>query len=199
METISLFGAGGHGRVVREVITAMGNEVDCYYDDSPRTAEKDDLKVLRLEDCRPAGKMIVSVGDNEIRRKVVERLNAEYATAIHPTAVISPSAAIAEGTVVMAGAIVQAHAKIGRHCIINTCASVDHECEVGDFVHISPHATLCGDIKVGEMSLIGAGAVVLSGVRIGKNCIVGAGGVVVRDLPDNTVVYGNHSMVTKDR
>lgn len=192
METINLFGAGGHGRVVREVITAMGNEVGCYYDDAPRSDEKDGLKVFRAGDSGvPAGKIIVSIGDNEARRSVVERLDVEYATAIHPSAVVSPSASVGDGSVVMPGAIVQAYAKIGRHCIINTGASVDHECELGDFVHISPRATLCGDIRVGDMTWIGAGAVVLSGVKIGRHCIIGAGAVVLRDIPDNSVAYGN--------
>lgn len=199
MERINLFGAGGHGRVIREIIEAMGGMVGCYYDDSPREARKDGIPVFDVAGRGVEGKLIVSIGDNAARKRVTERLRTSFATAVHPSAVISPSSQIAEGTVVMPGAVIQAHAKIGRHCIINTGASVDHECEIGDFVHISPHATLCGDIKVGELTQIGAGAVVISGVRIGKRCLIGAGSVVLRDIPDGAVAYGNPCKVRREK
>ena len=191
MEKINLFGAGGHGRVIREIVEATGRTAGYYYDDAPRIGVQDGIPVLDAAQHEMEGPLIVCVGDNAARRRVAERLDAEFATAIHPSAIISPSSQIAEGTVVMAGAVVQAHAQIGRHCIINTGASVDHECEIGDFVHIAPHATLCGDIEVGEMTLIGAGSVVLSGVKIGKCCVIGAGSVVLHDIPDGSVVCGN--------
>jgi acetyltransferase EpsM len=82
--------------------------------------------------------------------------------------------------------------------IINTNASVDHECVLENFVHISPGAILTGNVHVGEGTHIGAGATVIPGVRIGKWCTIGAGSVIIRDgvlvvpknvhLPAGTVV-----------
>ena len=91
----------------------------------------------------------------------------------------------------MAGVAIEADTLIGKHCIINTFSSINHECRIGDFVHISPNATLCGGVEVGEGSWIGAGAVVIQGIKIGKNCMIGAGAVVIRDVPDGTTVAGN--------
>jgi acetyltransferase EpsM len=90
----------------------------------------------------------------------------------------------------MPGAIVNAKSNIGKHCILNTNSSVDHECVLGDFVHIAPAATLAGNVEVGEGSLIGMGAVVLPYVKIGKWCKIGAGAVVVKDVPDGKTVIG---------
>ena len=86
---------------------------------------------------------------------------------------------------------------IGKHTIINTNATVDHDCHLGDFVHIAPGATLCGGVKVGNGTLIGANATVLPNCKIGKNVSVGAGAVVTTDLPDNVVVAGVPAKIIK--
>ena len=60
----------------------------------------------------------------------------------------------------MAGVIVNSDVKIGRGCIINTASSIDHDCVVGDFVHVSVGAHVAGTYKIGNESWLGAGAVV---------------------------------------
>jgi len=97
----------------------------------------------------------------------------------------------------MQGGIIQSCSEIGSHCIINTGASVDHDCKVEDFVHISPHATLCGNVTVGEGTWIGAGTIIIPGVKIGKWCIIGAGSVVTKDIPNHVLAIGNPCKVIK--
>lgn len=109
---------------------------------------------------------IIAVGDNVARKSEAERIGGTFGVAIHPSAVVSPSARIGDGTIIMAGAVVQAAAVIGRHCIINTGASVDHDCVLEDFVHIAPGAHLCGWVDVGEGALVGVGVGIEPGVII---------------------------------
>jgi sugar O-acyltransferase (sialic acid O-acetyltransferase NeuD family) len=97
----------------------------------------------------------------------------------------------------MQGAVIQSCVSIGKHCIINTTASVDHDCLLEDYVHISPNATLCGAVSVGEGSQVGAGAVVIPGIKIGKWSLVAAGAVVMKNVPDNVLVLGNPARVVK--
>ncbi|MDE5655876.1 MAG: acetyltransferase [Muribaculaceae bacterium] len=188
---MNLFGASGHAKVVKDIIDAQGNNVGCLYDDNPHCAEIHGKTVHKASKANVSGPLIVSIGSNRIRKLITERYPLVYATAMHPKAIISPTAQIGEGTVVMHGAIIQSDAVIGRHCIINTGASVDHECRIDDYVHISPHATLCGNVQVGEGSWIGAGTTIIPGIKIGKWCTVGAGSVVINDIPDNVTVVGN--------
>lgn len=199
MEKINLFGASGHGKVIMDIIEAGGRHTGCFYDDNPKEGSMNGVGVYKAADSEIEGPLIVSIGSNEMRKQVVDRLNVAFATAVHPTAVVSPSAAIADGTAVMQAAVIQADARIGRHCIINTAASVDHDCCIDDYVHIAPRATLCGNVKVGEGTLIGSGSVIVPGVRIGRWSIVGAGSVVVRDIPDGVIAYGNPCRVHKLR
>jgi len=189
-----LYGASGHAKVIVDIIQSQGKQLTGMIDDNPAINELMGYPVYhQLENPSP---IIVSIGDNKIRRKVVGKLQkVEFETAVHPSAILSPQAVIGEGSVVMQGAIIQSNVVIGKHCIINTGASVDHDCKIEDFVHISPHATLCGNVTLGEGAWIGAGAVVIPGIKIGKWAIVGAGSVVTKDIPDNVVVVGNPARI----
>ena len=86
------------------------------------------------------------------------------------------------------GAVVQSGVRIGKHCILNTLSSVDHDSIIGDFVHISPRSCVCSSVKIGEGCHLGAGATVLPGVTIGKWSVIGAGAVVNKDIPDFSMV-----------
>lgn len=183
-----LYGASGHAKVIMDIINAQGDKVEGMVDDNPNLNEVCGVPVLH--DATGLEPFIVSIGNCKIRKMIAEKLNCKFATAIHPSAVISPSAEIGEGSVVMAGAVINAEAKIGRHCIINTNASIDHECVIGDYCHIAPGCTISGDVHVGEGTWIGVGTTIIQGIRVGKNCYIGAGSVIVKDIPDNCKAYG---------
>ena len=129
--------------------------------------------------------------DRLVAKANTEGRPLEFATAIHPSAIISPSAKIGEGTVVMAGAVINADTVIGKHCIVNTGATVDHDCVIGDYCHIAPGANVSGGTHIGEGTWIGVGACVIQCLNIGKDCMIGAGSVVVKDIPDSVTAYGN--------
>ena len=191
-----LYGASGHGKVIKDIMEAQGRKVDGFIDDNPNVKELAGLPVLHSTE--KADEVIVSIGVNGIRKKVVEKLDREIAdAAIHPSAVMACTASIDKGTVVMAGAVVNADAKIGKHCIVNTGATVDHECVLEDYVHIAPGVHLCGQVHVGEGTLVGVGSSVIPCVHIGKWSVIGAGSVVVNDIPDGCRCYGNPAKIIK--
>ena len=94
----------------------------------------------------PDAPLVVAVGDNAQRRLIVERLDVEWVSAIHSTATIAKTVRLGVDNVILHGSVIQANARIGSHVLINTAASVDHDNVIGDFAHISPHATLCGHV-----------------------------------------------------
>ena len=190
-----LYGASGHAKVIIDILRANNETIEALFDDNEAIHCLLDYPVLRSSEVR--GPLIISVGNNGIRRMIVENLNVKFGKAFHPSAIISEEAVINEGTVVMQGAIVQSDVCIGRHCIINTGASVDHECIIEDYVHISPHCTLCGNVLVGEGTWIGAGTTIIPGVKVGKWSVIGAGSVVTKDIPDNVLAVGNRCKIIK--
>jgi sugar O-acyltransferase (sialic acid O-acetyltransferase NeuD family) len=190
-----LYGAGGHAKVILDILLDNRVPVEGLYDDDPSVNELLGYRVSRPGDVR--GPLIVSVGSNALRKRVAGSLAVSFGTAIHSSAILSGRVTIGEGTVVMQGAIVQSCAVIGCHCILNTGSSIDHDCRVEDHVHVSPRVTLCGNVFVGEGSWIGAGSTVLPGVKIGRWSVIGAGSVVTRDIPDRVLAFGNGRTVIR--
>ena len=187
MTDVIIIGAGGHGKVVADIVRARGDKILGFLDDSAQGA---------LGKISDYGKFycvefVVAIGDNRARKQIAGMLeNVKWYTPIHPTAIISPSAVIGEGTVVMPGAVINADAKVGRHCIINTTAVVEHDCKIGDFCHISVGAKLGGTVRTGEGTMIGIGAAVRNNTEICKWCTVGAGAVVVKPINAAGVYVG---------
>lgn len=192
-----VYGAGGHGKVVADILTSNGDELAGFIDDAPRLpgALWFDAPVRSLEEVKEAGaaRVALGVGDNQHRRVVCEKLRGSslvLATLVHPNAVVAKSARLGPGTVVMAAAVVNPDAVVGTGVILNTGSVTEHDVVLGDFVHLSPNATLGGGVQVGAGSLIGTGAVVLPGIRVGAGVRVGAGAVVNRPVPDGATVVG---------
>ena len=108
-----LFGASGHAKVIMDILDAMGLPIDALIDDNETINELHGYDVQHgVVDASP---IIVSIGNNAIRKKVVNKLTGHFGKAVHPTAIVSPSASVDEGTVVMQGAIIQADAVVGKH------------------------------------------------------------------------------------
>lgn len=191
-----LYGASGHGKVIKDILEAQGRKVDGFIDDNPSVNELTGLPVMHS--AENVDEVIVSIGVNGIRKKVVENLECKVAdAAVHPAAVVAETVSIDKGTVVMAGAVVNVDARIGKHCIVNTGATVDHECQIEDYVHIAPGVHLCGQVHVGEGTLVGVGSSVIPCIKIGKWSVIGAGSVVVNDIPDGCLAYGNPAKIIK--
>lgn len=200
MANTYLYGASGHGKVVKDILNAYGVKVEAFIDDNFDVNECYGRPVLH--NATGLSPMIVSIGVNRTRKAVVEKLiennkNIEFSTAIHPSAIVSSSAKIGEGSVVMAGAVINADAVIGKHCIVNTGATVDHDCVIEDFCHIAPGVSISGATHIGEGTWVGVGSSVIQCLNIGKNCFIGAGSVVVKDIPDNVKAFGNPCKVIK--
>ena len=188
-----LYGGSGHAKVIWDCLHAQGIAVVGVFDDDPHLRFLPNIPLLGAYQAnRLSGEMLViAIGNNAVRKQLCSHIRHPFGQAAHPSAVVSPFVrGIGEGTVVLHKAVVQINTLMGRHCIVNTSASVDHDCILGDFVHISPNATLCGNVAVGEGTHIGASATVLPGVSIGQWCTIGAGSVVTRDVADYSVAVG---------
>jgi sugar O-acyltransferase (sialic acid O-acetyltransferase NeuD family) len=196
---IILYGASGHAKVISSIIEAMDRFVDIIFDDNEKIINLNQYRVLNGYDKRynPNIPIIISIGDNKIRKKISEKISHPFTILIHPSSIIDKKVKIENGSVVFHNAIIQRDSIIGKHCIINTNASIDHDCILNDFVHISPSATLCGSVLIGEGTQIGAGATILPNVKIGKWCVIGAGAVITNDIPDYSLVVGVPGKIIK--
>jgi len=199
-------GAGGHAKVVIEILKLNGQyELIGFLDPKeelqgrsvlgvPALGSDEQLSVLRRRGIHHFFVGLGSSSDTQPRRRLYEcalTQGMKPVTAIHPSAVISPSAALGVGATVMASAVINTGAQLGDNVIVNTGAIVEHDCIIGNHVHIATGATLSGGVLVGDGTHVGVGAVVRQGIRIGVGVVIGAGAVVVKDVDDSQVVIGN--------
>jgi len=195
-----VYGAGGHGRVVHNILSEGGvYHPVAFLDSNPELAGTtllglpvgDDLRRPLRDGVRAA---VVGVGGNTARPEIARRLvdaGYELINAIHPRAYLSSGIKhFGNGVVVCAGAQVCTGCTIGDSVILNTGCIVDHECTICSNVHICPGARLAGRVRIGKGAFIGLGTSVIQNVTVGEHAVVGAGAVVVRDVPPHTTVKG---------
>ena len=199
MKDILILGAGGHGKVVADILMSQGAGVLGFLDDDPTLWHTEILglpvlgSIDHYADYGPAG-LIIGIGINRVRQSIVHRLgeaaDSLWISAVHPRAIIGRSVHIGVGTTIMAGAVVNPDTVIGNHTIVNTAATIDHDCAIGDFVHVARGAHLAGGVRVGDLSFVGIGANLIPYLTIGAGVTIGAGAAVVRDVPDGVTAKG---------
>ena len=197
-----IIGAGGHGRVVLDIMQHEGrHEVVGFLDSNPDLHGRlmDGVEVLgpiqRLAGLKEQGVLgaIVAVGHNGTRRSFgeqVQRLGHELVSAIHPSANIANNVSMGRGVVVAAGALVCAHCQIGDGVILNTGCLVDHETMIGTACHLCPGVKIAGRVTIESGAFVGIGATVIQHVRVGHDSVIGAGAVVLKDVPPMSTVVG---------
>ena len=204
---VVVIGVNGNALDILETLALLrrdGIHIECagFLDDSPgkRGMKFLGVEVLggltdahRFEDC-----LFVNAIGNErnfwnkpdILAKTGLRRD-QFATVIHPTAFVSPSARLAPGTVVLQNATIASNVRIGSQVMILPNSIVSHDCIVGDHTCIAGGVSISGHVTIQETCYLGTGSCLRSRITVGARSLVGMGSVVLRDIPENTVVVGN--------
>ena len=197
-------GAGGHAKVIIDILRQMGQyETVALTDPNPDLWGSqlcgvpiiggDQLLASLVPRIRHAFLGVGSVRSNALRPRLFHKmreLDFQLVNAIHPKAVLSPDVKLGTGVAIMAGAILNPGVIIGNNVIANTGALIDHDCVIGDHTHVAPGVCLSGGVRVGENCHIGLAACVLQGVVVGDRATVGAGAVVIHDVAEDATVAG---------
>jgi sugar O-acyltransferase (sialic acid O-acetyltransferase NeuD family) len=206
MVDLVFWGGTGQAKVLRPVVEDAGHRVVLVFDRNPALAPPlpgvpllSDPGALRAwlnsRHGQETGYAVTIGGDGgPVRCGIgawLETFGLVPVTAAHERAWIDKSARIGPGCQILALAAVAVEATLGRHCIVNTAASVDHEGQLGDGVHLMPGATLAGCVVAEDYVTVGTNATILPRVRLGRGAFIGAGAVVRHDVPAGAVVAGN--------
>lgn len=213
IQEIIFWGAAGQAKVLRECLRNTPLNLAAIFDNNPETKPpfpdvplyygRGGFESWIANRQSPPGYLVAIGGDRGKDRlelhTYLDSFGLTPVTAIHPSAFVAASAQIAPGSQILALSAVCVEVTMGISCIINTGATVDHECRLGDGVHIAPGAHLAGCVEIGDMAMIGTGAVVLPHIKIGYGAVVGAGAVVIDDVPPMSVVVGNPARIIKEK
>ena len=199
MTKLAIIGAGGHGRVVADCahVTGLYEEIIFLDDCFPERTSNARWQIIDTPDNWPSYAkdyaFIVAFGNNELRRQYVEQLSQNkqrLISLVHPTAVIASGVDIGAGSVVFANATINIGTSIGRGCILNTACSVDHDCTIQDFVHISPQAAIAGGVQIQQDSWIGINTTIKECLTLAKHTQTGAGSVIINNTESHTLYVG---------
>jgi sugar O-acyltransferase (sialic acid O-acetyltransferase NeuD family) len=185
---------------VSEVIRREGRyRIVCILDDNaapggddsgPLVGGREMLSTLAAKGVRSGFVAIGNNTDRELVTMVVERAGLSLVSPVDPAAVVADGVPIGTGTVLMPFSVAAAASSVGRGVILNTTCSVDHDCVIGDFAHLSVGVHLGGGCHVGARSVVGIGAVLSNGITLGERVVIGAGAAVLADVPAGVVAAG---------
>ena len=207
MKDLVIIGAGGFGREVSwlvERINAVSQQWNLlgFVDDNDAIQSKiiDNYKVIgKIDDLTnyPDAYVICCIANTKVRKKIVNKVENNFATLIDPSAINSSKVQIGEGSVICANAVITIDIKIGKHNIIDVSSTIGHDAVLEDFVTLYPGVNVSGNTLICNGTELGTGTQVIQGLTVGKNSIVGAGAVVVKDLPGDCTAVGVPAKVIK--
>lgn len=213
MERIVVIGSSGHAKVVIDIIEregkfAIAGLIDSFREVGEETlghavlGDEDVLKSLVSEEKIAGG--VVGIGDNFARHEMAEKISAMcpgfvFPPVAHPSACVGKDTTLGEGTVLMAGAVINPCCTVGRFCVFNTRASLDHDSVMEDYSSLGPGVATGGNVRIGSFAAIGVGATVIHGAVIGEHTVIGAGATVVSDIASHRVAYGTPAKVIRER
>ena len=200
---ILLIGGGGHCRSVLDTLSELNSfdeigiidkSTDTTFTRKIIVGSDSDLPALFKNGWKYAFITVGSIGNTVLRRKLYQKakkIGFEFPNIIDSSAIVSRNVQMGEGIFIGKRAVVNTDSIIGKCAIINTASVIEHNCSLGDFVHIAPGATICGGVTIGNDSHIGTGSSVRQQITIGEKCLIGVGSAVVSEIPDNSTAYGN--------
>lgn len=197
-DKLLIIGASGHGKVIADIALKMNEWKDIEFLDDDESI-KSSMGIDVMGKSSDVSKYIksydifIAIGNNITREKIQEELESQGASIpvlIHPMAVIGEQVEFGTGTAIMAGVVINCCSKIGKGCIINTGASIDHDNHIEDYVHISPGVHTAGTVRIGKGTWLGVGSNVSNNLNITSGCKVGAGAVVVKDITEPGTYVG---------
>lgn len=209
-EKIILVGGGQHARVVLYNIREQGkyevaaildsdkDKVGLQFEGIDIVGTYEDLEWVK--ESLGVKKFFIGFGDMKYRKQVFDMFvlsGFEPVNIIHPDAVVSRDAKLGKGILIECGCLVTPNPIIGDNVVINTGSQVNHDNIIEDNVYIASGVILSGGVTICENTLIDDGVVVALGKNVGSNSIVGAGAIVTKNIPGNSVAYGNPAKVIR--
>ena len=203
MAEIVVIGGGGHAKVLISLLKKLDWSVLGYTDEHDRGMLLGvpylggDGALPAILESHEGCAALIGVGkvDASDVRTCLQReagaLGFRAPAVVSPHAVVNEGVTLGPGTAVFDGAVLGPGVVVGDLCILNSHSTVEHDCRLGDNVHVAPGAVLSGDVRIGDDCMVGAGATVIQDVFISAGSVIGAGAVVITDIAEAGVYVGN--------
>lgn len=202
LKKLCIFGVGGFGK---ETLTCFMAEKNIGKKDvSKHVLFIDDDKSLhgrsvmgvkvisRNEFDLENHSLVVAIADTRIRETIVNSFSKEtnFATIIHPTAMITDWTEIGEGSIITASSVLNCNVKLGKHGQVNPSVTIGHDTEIGDFFTATPSASISGNCKIDDHVYFGTNSSIKQGLKVCSDVMIGMGSAIVRDISSKGIYAG---------
>ena len=210
MQKLLIIGARGFGRDIYYLATQCNGyqtlyEIKGFLDDKkdaldefssyPPILDSVENYIVSDDDI-----FICALGDVQQKKKYIQLIldkGGNFISLIHPLAYIDRNAKIGVGCIVFPFAGLGSGSIIGDFVLIQGSSFVGHDSKIGNYSRIDCHALCVGGVVVEDEVTIHTSAVINHKVGIGKGAIIGALSFVIRNVKENTTVYGNPAIKLK--
>ncbi|PXY02593.1 hypothetical protein DF185_00425 [Marinifilum breve] len=121
----------------------------------------------------------------------------DYDNLVADSSIISISSQCDKALLIDHQCVISAQTSIGFGVSIKRGAKIGHHNTIGDFTDINPGVITSGNVTIGKGCEIGSGAIIKNNVKIGDNSFIGMGSVVTKDIPANSIAFGNPCKVIR--
>lgn len=207
MKDIIIVGAGGCGREVANWIEDINKEKETwnivgFLDDNLEVLDtfSSKYKVIdTISNHSPKQNTYYAMGiaTPAIKKEIAETMmkrGAEFASIIHPSTKIYSEIPLGKGIIVYPNAKISTGCKVGDFVNIQSTI-IGHDVTIEDYVTVSSSCGITGGVKLREGCFLADHAVIAVGLEVGENAYVGIGSVVIRDVKEETKVFGNPARV----
>jgi len=198
-----IFGGGGHGKVIIDLVRALGTyQLVGVLDDHlhpgtlilgvPVLGGSEALPRLYEQGVHKVINAVGAIGHVEVRVQIFDMLRQAgflFPTVIHPMAFVEPSAKIEDGVQILAKSYISSSATIDFGTLINAGVVVSHDCNLGKYVNLSPGAMLAGGVVLKDRVQVGMAATINIDITVGEGARIGNSAVVKADVPPATKVH----------
>jgi sugar O-acyltransferase (sialic acid O-acetyltransferase NeuD family) len=208
MKDLIIIGARGLGREIYNLATEChGYNIDWsikgFLDDKFKALDDypgyppiiDSVESYKV---KPNDIFVCALGDVNQKYKYVKIIKEKgglFLSLVHPASTIYHGTEYGEGFILFPYTIISCNIKIGDFVTIHPCSVLGHDIVLGDYCNLSPHSFLGGFVKTGNFTTIHPGAKIISGLQIGNNTIIGTGSVVIKNVLDNSTVFGSPAKI----
>lgn len=205
MKKIAIYGAGGFGREVKQLISDINRvennyEFIGYFDDGKEKGEIINSFPVHgglneLNSFNEDLSIAIAIANPQIKKKIVNGITnskINFPSLIHPNVLIGDSefTKIGKGCIITAGNIITVNIDIKDFIILNLFCTVGHDTTIYSYCSFMPSVNISGEVIINEGVYVGTGAKIINQLEIGENTVVGAGAVVAKTLPANCTAVG---------
>lgn len=215
MKELVIIGAGYFSKLLynylnvsdAHTVRAFSINRDCMVDPEAQYLGLPVVALELLPQFYPPSKFDVIMGIayakmGQIREKVFmqcKEMGYNFASYIHPSAIIAGDVRMGEGNIILESTLVQPFVQIGNCNLIWYGVKIAHNDVIGDFNTLAGNTSLSGEVVIGNHCFLGNSCIVRDSVKIMDYTLVGAGAYVAKDSQPYDAILPPRSATLPDK